>query len=101
VGHTRCIRLIAAGQSSITAGAHGSWCCDTPVPRHVELVCVPQKGLQAEFMEWTAAEQAAGNITFAVKLASGSDTAVTDGQSGAGMLRRRVGTVMQHAAALL
>ena len=73
-----------------------------PVSSHHSSFRVPQNGLQAEFMEWTAAEQAAGNITFAIKLASGAGSAaIADGLSGTDLLQRGAIAAVQHSAALL
>ena len=59
-----------------------------------------QNGLQEEFIQWTAAEQAAGNITFAIKLAVASLEA--DGvQPGAERLRTTGDSGAQHVTALL
>ena len=53
-------------------------------------VAVLQNGLLEEFMEWAAAEQAAGNITFAVKLAEQAAT-------GAGGARQRRAASLRSA----
>ena len=60
-----------------------------------------QNGLQEEFMEWAAAEQAAGNITFAVKLAAEASPAVHGDQTGLQQLLRNAVAAVQRVTALL
>ena len=54
-------------------------------------------------MEWAAEEQAAGNITFAVKLAAEGARSAADGaRSGAGLLRAHADdSAGRHGTALL